>query len=97
MPTPSLPLSSASFPRPCLTPGNRHFQQEASRQAATNGLALAALVPGPPELWRPRGSIIECSIHKLRPPQQPIGVGQGNREWEAGLHLYTCTVSLGGE
>lgn len=75
----SLPLSSASFPCPCLTPGSRHLQQEASRQAATNGLALAALVPGPPELWRQRGSIIECSIDKPWPPQQQISAGQGQQ------------------
>lgn len=80
LPPTSLPLSSASFPCPCLTPGSRHLQQEASRQAVTNGLALAALVPGPPELWRQRGSIIECSTDKPRPSQQQISAGQGQQK-----------------
>lgn len=74
LPPPSLSLSFASFPSPCLTPGSRHLQQEAKRQAATNGLALAALVPGPPELWRQRGSRgWEVSLHLYTWPSVSLG------------------------
>ena len=44
-----------------------------------DGLAFtAASVPGPPELRRQMGSIIECSVDKLRPPHQQISSGWGD-------------------
>ena len=38
----------------------------------------AASVPGPPELRRQMGSIIECSVDKLRPPHRQISSGLGD-------------------
>ena len=44
-----------------------------------DGLAFtAASVPGPPELRRQMGSIIECSVDKLRPPHWQISAGWGD-------------------
>lgn len=57
-----------------------------------DGLAFtAASVPGPPELQRQMGSIIECSVDKLRPPHWQISSGWGDTRGggRAALHLYT--------
>jgi hypothetical protein len=74
-------------------PWELRVQREDDRQAVIDCLALAALVPGPSEPWRQMGSIIECSIDKLRPPQQQISAGwkwcRGRRK--TGLHLYTSS------
>lgn len=49
--------------------------------AVINCLAFAAAsVPGLPELRRQKGSIIECSTDKLRPPHQQISAGLGDAE-----------------
>lgn len=60
-----------------------------------DGLAFAASVPGLPELRRQMGSIIECSVDKLRPPHPQISAGwEGRRGREASppsAHLASCS------
>lgn len=59
-----------------------------------DGLAFAASVPGPPELRRQMGSIIECSVDKLRLPHRQISAGwKGCRGREASapsVHLASA-------
>lgn len=60
-----------------------------------DGLAFAASVPGLSEQRRQMGSIIECSVDKLRPPHPQISAGwEGRRGREASppsAHLASCS------
>lgn len=60
-----------------------------------DGLDFAASASGPPELRRQMGSVIECSVDKLRPPRRQISAGwEGCRGREASppsAHLASCS------
>ena len=79
----SLSLPQLLSPPHSLCPAALSWEPSGGRNssAVINCLAFpAASVPGPPELRRQMGSIIECSIDKLQPPHQQISAGLGDAE-----------------